>query len=80
MNRTDKKIANHHQKRLDYISAMLREIRFSEGKNQSDFAEDGVSRRQIQRVESGCNISLVRLFAVLDCYNYTLSDFFEDMP
>jgi hypothetical protein len=82
MNRTDKKkLPIHHQKRLNYIATMLREMRFSEGKNQSDFTEYGVSRRQIQRGECGCNISLVRLFTILDCYEgYTLSDFFENMP
>ena len=81
MKKTEKlSLPSHHQKRLDYIAAMLNEMRFSEGKNQSDFSEYGVSRRQIQRVESGSNISLVRLFTILDCYQYTLSDFFEDMP
>jgi hypothetical protein len=82
MNRTDtKNLPSNHQKRLDYIATMLREMRFSEGKNQSDFTEYGVSRRQIQRGESGCNISLVRLFTILDCYEgYTLSNFFENMP
>lgn len=74
-------LPNNHQKRLEYIAAMLREMRFSEEKSQSDFTEYGVSRRQIQRGESGGNISLLRLFTILDCYEgYTLSDFFEDMP
>jgi hypothetical protein len=82
MNQTRKrKFSPLHQKRLENIAHMLREMRFSEGKNQSDFGEYGVSRRQIQRGECGCNISLVRLFTILDCYDgYTLSDFFEDMP
>ena len=82
MKKTDKTgLPIHHQERLNYIATMLREMRFAEGKNQSDFAEFGVSRRQIQRGECGCNISLVRLFNILDCYEgYTLSDFFEDMP
>lgn len=73
-------IPQHHQKRLDYIGTMLREMRFSEGKNQDGFTDIGVSRRQIQRAEYGCNISLQKLFTILDCYEgYTLSDFFEDM-
>lgn len=82
MNSTDKRnLPSNHRLRLNYVASMLREMRFSEGKNQSDFTEYGVSRRQIQRGESGCNISLLRLFAILDCYEgYTLSDFFEDMP
>lgn len=75
-----KKLSPLHKTRLEKISNMLKEIRFSEGKNQGDFSEYGVSRRQIQRGEYGCNISLVRLFTILDCYEgYTLSDFFEGM-
>ncbi len=81
MNQNQKrKILPHHQKRLDNIAQMLKEMRFSEGKNQSEFAEFGVSRRQIQRGESGFNISLLKLFTIIDCYEgYTLSDFFEGM-
>jgi len=73
------KILPHHQKRLETIASMLREMRFSEGKNQDGFNEYGVSRRQIQRGEHGCNISLLKLFTILDCYGYSLSEFFEDM-
>jgi hypothetical protein len=75
-----RKISPHHQKRLENIAQMLKEMRFSEDKNQDEFIENGVSRRQIQRGEYGCNISLLRLFTILDCYEgYTLSDFFEGM-
>lgn len=74
------KISPQHQRRLDYIAQMLKEMRFSEGKKQDGFLDFGVSRRQIQRGESGCNISLVRLFNLIDCYDgYSLSDFFEGM-
>ena len=81
MNEKNKrKISPHHQKRLEYIGMMFREMRFSEGKNQDSFNDLGVSRRQIQRGEYGCNITLVRLFTLLDCYDgYKLSDFFEGM-
>jgi len=81
MNHTRKnKISQQHQKRLENIAQMLKEMRFSEGLNQDGFADNGVSRRQIQRGEYGCNISLVRLFSLIDCYEgYTLSDFFEGM-
>jgi hypothetical protein len=74
------KISPYHQKRLEKIGLMLREMRFSEGLNQNEFIDQGVSRRQIQRGEYGFNISLVRLFTILDCYDgYTLSNFFEGM-
>lgn len=75
-----RKILPHHQKRLENIAQMLKEMRFSEGKNQDEFIDQGVSRRKIQRGEYGFNISLVRLFTILDCYDgYTLSNFFEGM-
>ena len=81
MKQTQKmKLSPLHKTRLEQISNMLKEMRFSEGKNQSDFSEYGVSRRQIQRGEQACNISLLKLFTILDCYEgYTLSDFFEGM-
>ncbi len=66
-----------YQKRLDCISTLLREIRFSYGKKQSDFTEYEVSRRLIQRGEHGCNLSLVTLFKILDVYGYRLDEFFE---
>jgi hypothetical protein len=81
MNQTRKrKISPLHLKRLENIGMLLREMRFSAGLNQNEFIDNGVSRRQIQRGEYCCNISLVRLFTILDCYDgYTLSDFFEGM-
>lgn len=80
MNQTRKnKISQQHQKRLEKIGMMLREMRFSEGLNQDEFIDQGLSRRQIQRGESGRNISLVTLYKLLDVYGYHLDEFFEGM-
>ena len=67
---------NNYQKdkRLEYVASMLKSIRLSEGKNQNSFVEDGISRRQIQRAEYGYNISILKLYTLLDCYGYNLSD------
>lgn len=65
--------------RLDTIGRTLREIRFSEGRNQDEYGEYGATRRQIQRGEHGFNLTLTSLFNLLDCYGYTLREFFEDM-
>ena len=65
--------------RLKAIGKMLKEIRFSEGRNQDEFVEWGASRRQIQRGEHGLNLRLTSLFNLLDCYGYSLQDFFEDL-
>lgn len=65
--------------RLETIGRMLREIRFSEGRNQDEYVEYGATRRQIQRGEHGLNLTLTSLFKLLDCYGYTLKEFFEDI-
>lgn len=67
-------ILPQHQKRLENISTALREMRFAEGKNQDGFIDVGLSRRQVQRVEQGNNLTLVRLFTILDCYGYSIKD------
>jgi len=67
------------KKRLKIIGNMLKEMRFAEGRNQSDFTEFGISRRQIQRGEHGNNITLTSLFALIDLYGYSLDDFFHGM-
>jgi len=65
--------------RLNTIANTLREIRFSEGKYQDELIDWGASRRQIQRGEQGFNLTLTSLFNLLDCYGYSLSEFFQDM-
>ena len=81
MNQKKKKvILPLHKKRLAYIATMLTEMRLSDGRIQSDFAEFGISRRQIQRGEElGSNLSLISLFKLLDIYGYRLDEFFEGM-
>ena len=65
--------------RLETIGRMLKEIRYSDSRNQDEYAEYGATRRQIQRGEHGSNLTLTSLFNLLDCYGYTLREFFEDM-
>jgi hypothetical protein len=80
MTRTRKKeIIPFHRRRLEIIATMLREMRFVEGKRQDQYIDLGLTRRQIQRGEHVCNLSLVQLFHLLDCHGYSLGQFFEDM-
>ncbi len=72
-------IEPHNQNRLATISTMLREIRLGTGRNQDGFDDFSLSRRQIQRGEGNSNLTLLKLFQLLDCYDYTLSQFFEGM-
>lgn len=68
-----------NSRRMETIGRTLKEIRFSEGRNQDEYVEYGATRRQIQRGEHGFNLTLSSLFNLLDCYGYTLQEFFEDM-
>ena len=78
---TKRVVPPHHLQRLKYISQMLKEMRFSEGKLQNGYEDYGVSRRQIQRGECiiGSNLSLISLFKLLDAFGYRLDEFFEGM-
>jgi len=66
--------SNDHRKRLEAISMMLKEMRLSDGKNQDGYIKDGLTRRQIQTGESGKNMTLIKLFSLLDCFGYSLKD------
>lgn len=70
---------NDTSHRLRIIANMLKEIRFSEGRNQDELSEWGATRRQIQRGEQGFNLTLTSLFNLLDCYGYRLDEFFQGM-
>ena len=79
MSRDNQKIQPHNQRRLEIIGRMLKEIRFSEGRNQDEYVDFGLTRRQIQRGQYGSNLTLNTLFTLLDCHGYRLDEFFEDM-
>lgn len=72
-------ITTSYSNRLRTIANSLREMRFSEGKNQDELSEWGATRRQVQRGEQGFNLTLTSLFNLLDCYGYRLDEFFEGM-
>ncbi len=64
----------HLEEKLEFVGIALREMRINEGKRQTDYHDDGLSRRQIQRAETGKNITLKKLLFMLDSYGYKLSD------
>ena len=66
--------------RLDYVSAMLREFRFTYGYTQEQLGDlIHKSRQSISRSENSKNISLSFLFDIIDIYDITLEDFFSGM-
>jgi hypothetical protein len=73
-NEIKRSISKENQQRLSYIASMLKEMRLAEGKTQNGFVDEGISRRQIQRAEYANNMTLVKLFTILDCYGYSLKD------
>jgi len=73
------KIQPHNQRRLEIIGGMLKEMRFSQGRNQNEYVDFGLTRRQIQRGEYCSNLTLNSLFTLLDCHGYRLNEFFEEM-
>jgi transcriptional regulator with XRE-family HTH domain len=77
--RNSQKIQPKNQRRLEIIGRMLKEIRFSKGRNQDEYVDLGVKRRQIQRGEYGSNLTLNSLFSLLDCYGYSLNEFFKEL-
>lgn len=74
MNNNCKEEKCHLENKLKFIGTALREMRLNDGKRQIDYLDEGVSRRQIQRAETGKNITLKKLLFILDCYGYNLSD------
>ena len=58
----------HHQKRMEYISSFIRNYRMNIGMTQYDLSEctNSVHRNTLVRLEAGKNVSLLKLFQVLD--------------
>lgn len=69
-----KNVSDIYKQRLEGISMMLKEMRQADGRNQDGYIDDGLTRRQIQTGESGRNMTLIKLFSLLDCYGYTLKE------
>ncbi len=67
-------VSDIYKNRLEEISMMLKEMRLADGRNQNGYIDCGLTRRQIQKGESGRNMTLIKLFALLDCFGYTLKD------
>ncbi len=75
-----KRLDQSHDERMDSVSAMLREFRFTYGYTQEQLGElIQRSRQSISRSENSKNISLSFLFDILDVYDITLEEFFSSM-
>lgn len=74
-------IPDHHQKRLNYLGAFIRNYRLNNCMTQKDLSEctDSVHRNTLVRLEAGKNISLLKLFEVLDAMELSPQDLFLDV-
>lgn len=74
-------IPDHHQKRLDYLGSFIRNYRLNSGMTQYELSDcaDSVHRNTLVRLEAGKNISLVKLFEVLDALELSPHDLFLDV-
>jgi transcriptional regulator with XRE-family HTH domain len=67
--------------RIICIANKIKRLRLEAGySSHENFAWDnGLSRVQYWRVESGSNITLKTLLRILDIHNITLEEFFKDL-
>ncbi|WP_319482901.1 hypothetical protein [uncultured Draconibacterium sp.] len=75
--KSEGKVSKQNVKRLQLIAANLRAMRHSDGRLQDGYIEEGLTRRQIQYAESSSNLTLIKLFEILDCYGYKMKDLVE---
>ena len=74
-------IPAHHQNRLDYIASFIRNYRMNIGMTQYELSDcaDSVHRNTLVRLEAGKNISLIKLFEVLDALELEPHELFLDV-
>ena len=73
---------NHkYQKRMDYIASFLRNYRLNDGMTQYDLSKctDSVHRNTVVRAEAAKNISLLKLFEILDALELKPQDLFMEV-
>jgi|LSQX01.2.fsa_nt_gb transcriptional regulator with XRE-family HTH domain len=74
-------IPDHHQNRLDYIASFIRNYRMNVGRTQKELcqSDNSVHHNTLIRLEKGKNISLLKLFDVLDALELSPNDLFLDV-
>jgi DNA-binding XRE family transcriptional regulator len=74
-------LTNQHQKRLNYLGSFIRNYRMNIGMTQYELSDcaDSVHRNTLVRLEAGKNISLIKLFEVLDALELEPHELFLDV-
>lgn len=70
-----KPIPQHHQKRLEILSAYIRELRFGEGMTQNLVGQEiDLHLNSIIRIENSKNFTILTLFELADYYEIPASE------
>jgi len=74
------KIEDHNQKRLEAIAMFLKEFRINSGLTQEELSQySSPHRNTIVRAENARNISLLKLFEILDALELEPREVFMDI-
>jgi len=76
------KIEDHNQKRLEAIAMFLKEFRINSGLTQEEVSQSSLTsphRNTIVRAENARNISLLKLFEILDALELEPREVFMDI-
>jgi transcriptional regulator with XRE-family HTH domain len=75
----NRQIPEEHQKKLNYIGALIREYRFAEGWSQQMLSEYcNLNRNTISRAENGGNVSVLTILEIAETLDIRLTDLFEN--
>jgi DNA-binding XRE family transcriptional regulator len=75
-----KQIPELHKRRLEYLSFLLKETRYSEGLTQKELSRNSnLHRNSIVHAENGRNLTLLSVFELADSLDIRLKDLFQDI-
>jgi transcriptional regulator with XRE-family HTH domain len=75
-----KQITIQNQKRLEYLSILLKQYRQSEGMTQRELSEHlNLHRNSVIRAENAKNLTLLSVFELADTLNISLRDLFAEI-
>lgn len=77
---SSKPIPEQHQKRLEYLSTYLLELRFAEGMTQQELSQHmNLHRNSIIRAENAKNLTLISIFEMADTFDISITELFQDI-
>jgi transcriptional regulator with XRE-family HTH domain len=75
-----KPISEQNQKRLEYLSYYLRELRYNENLTQRELSQQmSLHRNTVLRAENSKNLTLLSVFELADTLNISPKDLFLDI-